>query len=154
MKVFVDEESARTSDRTHLQEMLTFCGKNRGANSHVVVADLSRLARNVSDQGSIVDRLADMGIFLVSVDEPHIDKSAAGKLSANPPGSVNQFYSDVLSERVLYRISEAGQGRRPVSFGARLLAVRTRRKAGLRILGLMNRRALIREAFELAATGS
>lgn len=70
LKVFVDEESARTTNRTNLQEMLAFCGKNRGAISHVVVADLSRLARNVSDQGSIIARLADMGISLVSVDEP------------------------------------------------------------------------------------
>ena len=50
-----------------------------------------------------------MGISLVSVDEPmnRIDKSAAGKLSADLLGSVNQFYSDVLSERVRYLMSEA-----------------------------------------------
>jgi DNA invertase Pin-like site-specific DNA recombinase len=77
VKAFVGEESVRTTDRTNLQEMLTFCGKNRGAISHVVVADLSRLARIVSDQGSIIARLSDMGVSLVSVDEPHIDKSAA-----------------------------------------------------------------------------
>jgi DNA invertase Pin-like site-specific DNA recombinase len=82
----VDQESGRTTDRTNLQEMLTYCGKNRGIIARVVVADLSRLARNVSDQGWIIARLSDMGIELVSVDEPHIDRSAAGKLSANMLG--------------------------------------------------------------------
>jgi DNA invertase Pin-like site-specific DNA recombinase len=48
-----------------------------------------------------------MGIELISVDEPHIDRTAAGKLSANLLGSVNQFYSDNLSERVCYRMAEA-----------------------------------------------
>jgi DNA invertase Pin-like site-specific DNA recombinase len=134
VKAFVDKESVRTTDRTNFQEMLTFCGKNRGAISCVVVADLSRLARNVSDQGSIIARLADLGISLVSVDEPHIDKSTAGKLSANLPDSVNQFYSDVLSERVRYRMSEAVEAGR---FTWRApLGCRNQTKNGIKNLGI------------------
>jgi DNA invertase Pin-like site-specific DNA recombinase len=107
LKVFVDEESARTPERAGLQKLLDYCREHRGKVSHVIVADLSRLARNVADQGMLISRLADMGVQLLSVDEPHIDRTAAGKLSANLLGSVNQFYSDVLSERVRYRMAEA-----------------------------------------------
>jgi site-specific DNA recombinase len=152
LKVFVDEESARTANRTNLQELLTYCGKNRGAVSQVVVADLSRLARNVADQGTIIARLADMKIALVSVDEPHIDRSAAGRLSANLLGSVNQFYSDVLSERVRYRMAEAVKGGRFVWRAP--LGYRNVNKNGIKNLEIDSERApLIRTAFELAATG-
>jgi DNA invertase Pin-like site-specific DNA recombinase len=95
LKVFSDEESGRTPERAGLQRLLDYCREHRGKVSHVNVADLSRLARNVADQGTLIGRLADMGVTLLSVDEPHIDRTAAGKLSANLLGSVNQFYSDV-----------------------------------------------------------
>jgi site-specific DNA recombinase len=106
LKVFSDEESGRTPERAGLQKMLDYCREHRGKVSHVIVADLSRLARNVADQGMLIGRLADMGVTLLSVDEPHIDRTAAGNLSANLLGSMNQFYSDVLSERVRYRMAE------------------------------------------------
>jgi len=45
LRVFTDAgESARTADRPQLQEMLAFCRQNKGKVTHVVVADLSRLA--------------------------------------------------------------------------------------------------------------
>src|SRR5580765_4572227 len=72
----------------------------------MVVADLSTLARNMSDQGWKIARLSEVGTGLASVDEPNIGRSAAGKLNANMLGAVNQFHSDVLSERVRYRMSE------------------------------------------------
>ena len=152
IKVFVEQESGRTTDRTNLQEMLAYCSKNRGIVARVVVADLSRLARNVSDQGSIIARLADMGIELVSVDEPHIDRSAAGKLAANMLGAVNQFHSDVLSERVRYRMSEAVKAGRFVWRAP--LGYRNVNESGIKNLAIDTERApMIRTAFELAATG-
>jgi len=45
LRVFTDAgESARTADRPQLQEMLAFYRQNKGKVTHVVVADLSRLA--------------------------------------------------------------------------------------------------------------
>jgi DNA invertase Pin-like site-specific DNA recombinase len=153
LKVFIDEESARTADRTNLHKLLDYCREHRGKVSHVVVADLSRLARNVADQGLLIGRLAVMGIELISVDEPHIDRTAAGKLSANLLGSVNQFYSDQLSERVRYRMGETVKlGRFPhrAPLGYRNVQVN-----GTKNLAVDTERApLIRKAFELLATGS
>src|SRR5580704_2051267 len=62
LKIFVDEESARTTDRPNLQKLLDYCREHRGKVSHVIVADLSRLARNVADQGMLIGRLADTGV--------------------------------------------------------------------------------------------
>lgn len=112
LKEFVDTDSARTDARPQFQAMLEFCRKNRSKVSHVVVADLSRLARNVVDQGTTIAELSQLGITLVSVDEPNIDGTAAGKLSANLLGAMNQFFSDSLSERIRYRMKagfEAGR---------------------------------------------
>ena len=92
--------------------MLVYCRERRHKVSHVVVADLSRLARNVLDQGQTIISLTQLGIQLVSVDEPTLDDSAAGKLLKNVLGSMNQFFSDSLSEKTKFRM-EAGvkQGR-------------------------------------------
>jgi len=153
LRVFEDQESGRTQDRAGLQEMLNFCVGNRGKVSHLVVADLSRLARNVSDQGIITSRLAEMGIELVSVDEPNIDETAVGKLSANMLGSVNQFYSDVLRERVSFRMSEAVKSGRFVWRAP--LGYKNTQVNGVKNLVIDAERApLIRKAFELLATGS
>ena len=106
LRVFVDKESARTTERVALQELLSYCREQKGKIKHVVVADLSRLARNVSDQATLIARLTQLGIKLHSVDEPTLDDTAAGRLSANILGCINQFYSDSLSERVRYRMHE------------------------------------------------
>lgn len=121
--------------------------------SHVIVTDLSRLARNVADQGRLIGLLGDMGVQLLSVDEPHIDRTAAGKLSANLLGSVNQFYSDVLSERVRYRMAEAVKAGRFVWRAP--LGYRNVQVNGTKNLAIDTERApLVRKAFELLATGS
>jgi site-specific DNA recombinase len=41
LKVFIEEESARTADRPNLQKLLDYCREHRGEVSHVIVADLS-----------------------------------------------------------------------------------------------------------------
>jgi site-specific DNA recombinase len=112
LREFVDRDSARTDDRPAFQEMLEFCRKNRNKITHVVVADLSRLARNVVDQGTTIAELRQLGITLVSVDEPNLDDTAAGKLSANLLGAINQFFSDSLSERTKYRMKAGFQSGR------------------------------------------
>lgn len=102
---FIDKESARTSERPQFQKMLAYCREKRHKVSHVVVADLSRLARNVHDQGATLISLTQLGIQLISVDEPTLDDSAAGKLLQNVLGSMNQFFSDSLSEKTKFRMN-------------------------------------------------
>ncbi len=54
VKIFTDKQSARTDARHEFQKMLAYCQQNRKKISHVIVADLSRLARNVLDQGQAI----------------------------------------------------------------------------------------------------
>lgn len=60
LKVFKDEESARTADRPEFQKLLEYCQQHSGKVSHVVVADLSRFARNTGDQATAMARLENM----------------------------------------------------------------------------------------------
>lgn len=95
LRLFTDRgESARTADRPEFQRMMEYCRGNRGKVTHVIVADLSRLARNVIDQGTTIATLKQLDITLVSVDEPITDDTAAGKLARNMLGAMNQFFSD------------------------------------------------------------
>ena len=66
VKIFTDKQSARTDARPEFQKMLAYCQQNRRKISHVVVADLSRLARNVLDQGQAIVSLKQWGIELAS----------------------------------------------------------------------------------------
>ena len=154
LKVFVDVESARTDDRPQFQAMLEFCRRHKGEVSHVVFADLSRLARNVADQSVTLAQFKKLGITPVSCDE-RIEDSAAGKLSVNLLGVVNQFYSDSLSERITFRMAAGVQEGRwlwlaPVGYLNGLNG--NDGASGLQIDPA--RAGLVRHAFELAATRS
>ena len=111
LKLFADKgESARTDDRPEFKKLMAYCREHRREISHVIVADLSRLARNVLDQGQTIVELTEMGIQLVSVDEPNLDDSAAGRLLKNVLGSMNQFFSDSLSEKTKDRMTAGSRG--------------------------------------------
>src|SRR2546427_7552887 len=102
---FLDKQSARTDKRPEFQRMLEYCQKNHKQISCVIVADLSRFARNVGDQGTSIMTLKQLGIDVVSIDEPITDDTAAGKLARNMLGSMNQFFSDSLSEKTKFRMA-------------------------------------------------
>src|SRR5690348_13270139 len=60
VKVFIDKHSARTDARPEFQKMLRFLKENRRKVSHLIVSDLSRLARNVLTQGQTVVLLGEL----------------------------------------------------------------------------------------------
>src|SRR5436309_27862 len=79
IKVFTDVQSGRSADkRVAFQQMLAYCRQHKKNVKAVVVSDLSRLARSVTDQGETLANLTAMGVSLYSVDEPHISDTAAG----------------------------------------------------------------------------
>ena|SRR5579864_3762149 len=150
--LFTDRgESARTADRPEFQRMIEYCRarENRDKVTHVVVADLSRLARNVVDQGTTIATLKQLGITVVSVDEPITDDTAAGKLARNMLGAMNQFFSDSLSERIRFRMKaglDAGRFLHYAPIGYQNVN---------KDLCVDHERApLIRHAFELIASGN
>ena len=54
----------------------------------MIVADLSRLARNVVDRGTTIAALQQIGIVLVSVEEAITDDTAPGKLARSQETSI------------------------------------------------------------------
>jgi site-specific DNA recombinase len=152
--VFTDDgESARTADRPQLQALLTFCRTNRKTVRHVIVSDLSRLARNVADQGNLIAQFVAWQMRLRSVDEQSLDDTATGILGKNIIGAFSQFFSDSLSERTKFRMAEAVRAGRfvwvsPVGY------VNAKNGSGSIIRPDPKRAPLVRKGFELMATGS
>src|SRR6266704_4688779 len=146
---FLDKQSARTDKRPEFQRMLEYCQKHHKQISCVVVADLSRFARNVVDQGTSIMTLKQLGIEVVSIDEPITDDTAAGKLARNMLGSMNQIFSDSLSERIRYRMKaglDAGRFLHYAPIGYR--------NVNKDLSPDLERAPLIRHAFELLASGN
>ena len=151
LKTFTDAgASARTTDRPQFQTMLEYCRKHRGKVTHVVFADLSRLARNVEDQSATLTAFKRLGITPISCDE-NIDDSAAGRLSTNLFGTLNQYFSDVLSERTKYRMSVGAKEGRHLHL-APIGYFNGENGSGLQVD--RERAALVRQAFEWVATRS
>jgi|SRR5947209_371543 len=148
LQVFDGSESARTVNRPVFQELLAYVRKHRSTISHVIVSDLSRLARNAMDQAQTDALLNKLGIALVSVDDPITDASAVGKLSRGMQGLINEFFSNSLSERTSDRMQAAVKsGRFPWGAAIGYLNVdKTLRPDP-------ERAPLVREAFELIASG-
>jgi site-specific DNA recombinase len=153
LETFVDKQSARTiAKRPEFQRMMEFCKKNHKKVSEVIVADFSRLARNVVDQGATIATLTQLGIQVTSIDEPITGDTAAGKLSRNIIGSMSQFFSDSLSEKTKDRMKAAVKSGRfiwvsPVGY------LNERNGSGSIIKPDPERAALVRKGFELMATG-
>ncbi len=151
--VFTDPgQSARSVERPEFQRMLAFCRQNRRTVRYVIVQDLSRFARNNKDQAQTIAELFAIGVLLRSTYEGNIDETAAGKMAANLFGTLNQYHSDALSEKMKDRTRQAVQAgrfpwRAPVGF------LNTGAKNGSNIRPDERRAPLIRRAFELVATG-
>jgi site-specific DNA recombinase len=154
LKVFVDKQSARTADeRPQFQEMLAYCRKNHKKISCVVVSDLSRFARNVADQGASIAELKRLGINTISVDEPMVDSTSAGKLAANMLGAFNQYFSDSLSEKTKFRMQAAVKAGRFV-WRAPIGYILPKTGSDSTVKVDPERAPLVRKGFELIASGN
>lgn len=153
LRTFTDPgESARTADRPAFQEMVRFCKLYRHEVGYVIVQNLSRFARNHADQSHFLADLYRAGIVLISVYEPQVDHTPAGKLAANIIGAFNQYYSDDLSVRMRDRCRAAVlAGRWPWPAPPGYVNVDV--KDGANIIPDANSAHLFKRCFELIATG-
>jgi len=100
-KVFIEEgESAKTTDRPMLQELLLYCRENKKRLQYVVVYSMSRFGRNTYDHTITATLLKKLGIQLRSATEP-ISDTAVGKLTEGMLAAFAQFDNDVRSERTV-----------------------------------------------------
>jgi len=74
---------------------------DRGEIKHLVVKNITRLSRSVSDYSSIVDRVSIAGGDIWLVDQPELNTgNASGDLMRNMLAAFSQFESQMISERV------------------------------------------------------
>jgi DNA invertase Pin-like site-specific DNA recombinase len=91
-------ESAKTTDRSQLQNLLTYCRLNKGRVHFVVVFNLTRFARDKYDHFALRSHLQSLGISLRSATEP-IDDTSTGKLMEGVLAAFAQFDNDCRSDR-------------------------------------------------------
>ena len=87
-------ESAKSTDRSQLQNLLTYCRLNEGRVHFVVVFNLTRFARDKYDHFALRSHLQSLGISLRSATEP-IDNTSTGKLMKGVLAAFAQFDNDV-----------------------------------------------------------
>lgn len=109
-KFYVDEGiSAKTADRPQLKKLLKHI--REGSIDTLLVYKLDRLTRSVSDLNTILNELKEYGAVFRSATEVFDTSSATGRLFIQIVGSMAQWESDNLGERVRVGMMEkARQG--------------------------------------------
>ncbi len=152
-KVFVEEgESAKTANRTKLQELLAYCRENKGRVHALIVYAVNRFARERFSHAILRAQLASLRITLRSVTEP-IDDSSTGKLIEGMVSTLAQWDNDVRSERTVAGM-KARLERGGWTFPPPLGYLKGRSASGAKSIVPDPQRAhLITHAFETYATG-
>src|SRR5713101_2764455 len=144
-------ESAKTADRTELQNLLQYCRLHKGRVQFVVVFNLTRFAREKYGHFALRAHLKSLGISLRSATEP-IDDTSTGKLMEGVLAAFAQFDNDVRSDRTRAGMRAALELGR-WTFPAPLGYLNAPKWSGKSLLPDPDRAPLIRRAFEEFAGG-
>jgi site-specific DNA recombinase len=144
-------ESAKSTDRSQLQNLLTSCRLNKGRVHFVVVFNLTRFARDKYDHFALRSHLQSLGISLRSATEP-IDDTSTGKLMEGVLAAFAQFDNEVRSDRTRAGMKAALELGRWV-FLAPIGYLNAPRSMGKSLMADPERAPLVRRAFEEYATG-
>ena len=144
-------ESAKSTDRSQLQNLLTFCRLNKGRVHFVVVFNLTRFARDKYDHFALRSHLQSFGISLRSATEP-IDDTSTGKLMEGVLAAFAQFDNDVRSDRTRAGMKAALELGRWV-FLAPIGYLNAPRSTGKSLMHDPERGPLVRRTFEEYASG-
>ncbi len=145
-------ESAKTADRTKLNELLLYCRQHRGRVRFVVVYALSRFARDTHDHHVLRAHLAQLGVGVRSATEP-VEDNSAGRFVESILAAAAQLDNDMRAERVVAGM-KAAAARGRWTFQAALGYLNGRDAMGAAVLVPDPDRAeLVRQAFRMAAEG-
>jgi site-specific DNA recombinase len=152
-RIFREEgESAKTADRTQLQEMLRFCRVAEQCPDYVLIHALDRFARNGIDHDSLREELLELNIKLRCVLTP-LGESPYDKYIERVLSGLPQLDNELRGERSLAGMKARVQSGR-WTFRAPIGYLNGRDTQGNKTLLADSKRAvLVREAFELYATG-
>jgi site-specific DNA recombinase len=144
-------ESAKTVERTELQNLLKYRRTHKGKVHFVVVYNLTRLAREKYDHFALRAHLKSLGISLRSATEP-IDDTSTGKLIKGVLAAFAQFDNDVRSERARAGMRAAFELGR-WTFRAPLGYLNAPKWSGKTLIHDPERAPLVKRAFDEFATG-
>ena len=106
-KIFIEKgESAKTTNRTQLNNLQDYVKKNKNIIDYLIVYKLDRLSRNTCDTLNLNTFLNHLGIEIKSVTEP-IDSSPVGKFNTNIFSAVAQLDNDIRAERTVIGMKHA-----------------------------------------------
>ena len=153
IKVFREEgESAKTTDRTQLQEMLRFCSSAKPRPEYLVIYALDRFARNGADHDTLRAGLLALRIKLRCVQTP-LGESPSEKAMERILSALPQLENELRAENCLAGMKTRLEGGRWV-FKAPLGYTNGRDDSNNKTLVLDQKRApLIKDAFDLYSTG-
>src|SRR5262245_44146540 len=144
-------ESAKTTDRSELQNLLKYCRTHKGKVHFVIVYNLTRFAREKYDHFALRAHLKSLGISLRSATEP-IDDTSTGKLMEGVLAAFAQFDNDVRSDRTragMRATLELGRWTFPAPLGY----LNAPKWSGKSLVHDPERAHLVKRAFEDLATG-
>jgi site-specific DNA recombinase len=144
-------ESAKSTDRRQLQDLLTYCRLNKGRVHFVVVFNLTRFARDTYDHFALRSHLQSLGISLRSAREP-IDDTSTGKLMEGVLAAFAQSDNDCRSDRTRAGMKAALELGR-WTFLAPIGYLNAPRAMSKSPMPDPERALLVRRAFEEYATG-
>ena len=99
-KVFVEKgESAKTQDRTELQNLMKFCIANKKNIDAIIIWKIDRLTRDIRDFYRLQEFFTKLNIRVLFARENNGD-SATDRLTRNLMGVLAQYENDQKAERV------------------------------------------------------
>jgi DNA invertase Pin-like site-specific DNA recombinase len=112
VREFVDKaESGRSADRPAFKEMIALARTKHHPFEAILVWKLNRFARSREDSVVYKALLKKQSIAVITINEPPIDDSPAGKLLEGVIESIDEFYSSNLGEDIKRGMREnAGRG--------------------------------------------
>lgn len=107
VQAFIEEgESAKTADRTELQNLLRFCSDKKQLTKVVIIYKIDRLSRNTDDYSQLRILLKRYGVEIKSTSE-YFENTPAGRFMENIIANVAQFDNDVRTERSIGGMRDA-----------------------------------------------
>jgi DNA invertase Pin-like site-specific DNA recombinase len=138
-KIFQEKKSASGGKRQQLAACLEYVREG----DTLIVTRLDRLARSTLHLCQIADELRRKEVELRVIDQNINTADATGRLLFNMLGAINQFETEIRSERQLDGINKARE--KGVRFGAQrkltdeqIREIREKRKTGVLIKNLMS----------------
>ncbi len=107
IQIFVEQgESAKTTDRTELRKLMSFCALKKNGVCVVIAYKIDRISRNTDDYSQIRIILKKHGVQIKSTSE-HFENTPAGRFMENIIANVAQFDNDVRAERSIVGMRQA-----------------------------------------------